>query len=104
MFDTMGNVLEWSQNVYFADPHQRAQVALSLDDVENEPETTVDASLNNVFRAQRGGSFIHSRWETRSAARTTYSLMDDTTDYFGFRVARTIAVAGSPAADAPKKP
>jgi formylglycine-generating enzyme required for sulfatase activity len=100
----MGNVLEWSQNIYFADPRQRAQAALARDDIENEPEMTAGQSLNNLFRAQRGGSFLHSRWESRSAARTTYSLMDDTTDYFGFRVARTIAVAGSPAEQAPKTP
>jgi formylglycine-generating enzyme required for sulfatase activity/class 3 adenylate cyclase len=104
LFDTMGNVLEWSQNIYFADPRQRAQAALARDDIENEPEMTAGQSLNNLFRAQRGGSFLHSRWESRSAARTTYSLMDDTTDYFGFRVARTIAVAGSPAEQAPKTP
>jgi len=104
MFDTMGNVLEWSQNVYLSDPARRAKIALEIDDVENEPETTVESSFNNVFRAQRGGSFLHSRWESRSAARTTYSLMDDTTDYFGFRVARTIAVTASRAEQAPTTP
>ena len=101
LFDTMGNVLEWSQNVYLADPRQRAQIAVAKEDVENEPETKTDASFNSVFRAQRGGSFLHSRWESRSAARTTYSLMDDTTDYFGFRVARTIAVIAPPTDHAP---
>lgn len=104
LFDTMGNVLEWSQNIYHADARLRTKVGLKFDDAAEEPESAADESMNAVFRAQRGGSFLHSRWESRSAARTTYSLMDDTTDYFGFRVARTIAVADSPAADAPKKP
>jgi hypothetical protein len=101
LFDTMGNVLEWSQNIYHVDAKQRARIASTLDDIEEEPESSAEAFMNAVFRAQRGGSFLHSRWESRSAARTTYSLMDDTTDYFGFRVARTIAVAGSRADRSP---
>ena len=102
LFDVIGNVLQWSQSIYHADPRQRAQFALVMDDVENEPETADHESFSNVFRAQRGGSFLHSRWESRSAARTLYSLMTDSTDFFGFRVARTIAVAPSPAEQIPK--
>ena len=97
LFDTMGNVLEWSQNIYHVDPRQRTRIASTLEDIEEEPGNSADETVNTVFRAQRGGSFLHSRWESRSAARTTYSLMDDTTDYFGFRVARTIAVVAPPA-------
>ncbi|MFM8892397.1 MAG: SUMF1/EgtB/PvdO family nonheme iron enzyme, partial [Planctomycetia bacterium] len=100
LFDTMGNVLEWSQNVYHADSRQRTATGVTLDDVEQEPESAGEDAMNSVFRAQRGGSFLHSRWQSRSAARTTYSLMDDTTDYFGFRVARTIGVEDAPAGDA----
>jgi formylglycine-generating enzyme required for sulfatase activity len=104
LFDTMGNVLEWSQNIYHVDARRRERIAMSLDDVEDEPADSADETVNDVFRSQRGGSFLHSRWESRSSSRTTYSLMDDTTDYFGFRVARTIAVVGSPAEAGPKAP
>lgn len=104
LFDTMGNVLEWSQNIYHVDARRRERIAMSLDDVEDEPADSADETVNNVFRSQRGGSFLHSRWESRSSSRTTYSLMDDTTDYFGFRVARTLAVVGSPAEKAPTAP
>jgi formylglycine-generating enzyme required for sulfatase activity len=95
LFDMMGNVLEWSQNVYHFDASLRGKINTLLEDVEDEPETTTEEAMNTVFRSQRGGSFLHSRWDYKSAARTSYSRMVDVTDYFGFRVARTLAVAGS---------
>ncbi len=92
LFDTLGNVLEWSQNIYLPDPQERLRAATQLDDVEDEAELYAGDAFRNVFRAQRGGSFMHSRWETRSATRINYAVMTDTTDYMGFRVARTVRV------------
>lgn len=93
LFDTLGNVLEWSQNIYLPDPQERLRAATQLDDVEDEAELHAGDAFRNVFRAQRGGSFMHSRWETRAATRINYAVMTDTTDYMGFRVARTVRVA-----------
>jgi len=104
LFDMMGNVLEWSQDVYHFDSGLRGKITMRREDVEDEPETTTEEALNAVFRSQRGGSFLHSRWDYKSAARTTYSRMVDVTDYFGFRVARTLAVAGPTTEQAPPKP
>lgn len=92
LFDTLGNVLEWSQNIYLPDPQERLRAITQLDDVEDEAELHPGDAFRTVFRAQRGGSFMHSRWETRSATRINYAVMTDTTDYMGFRVARTVRV------------
>jgi len=93
LFDTLGNVLEWSQNIYLTNRQERLR-AVRRDDVEDEAEIYPGEPFRIVFRIQRGGSFIHSRWETRSATRTNYAVMTDTTDYMGFRVARTMRVIG----------
>jgi formylglycine-generating enzyme required for sulfatase activity len=90
LFDTLGNVLEWSQNIYLSDPQERLRAAATRDDVEDDAELYPGDAFRPVFRAQRGGSFMHSRWETRSATRVNYAVMTDTTDYMGFRVARTV--------------
>ena len=104
LFDVMGNVLEWTQDVYHIDSGLRSKSTMLRDDIEDEPETTTEEAMNSVFRSQRGGSFLHSRWDYKSAARTAYSRMVDVTDYFGFRVARTIAVVGSTTEQTPPKP
>lgn len=104
LFDMMGNVLEWSQNVYHFDSGLPEKIPMRREDVEDEPETMTEEAMNTVFRSQRGGSFLHSRWDYKSASRTTYSRMVDVTDYFGFRVARTLAVAGSTTEQTPPKP
>jgi formylglycine-generating enzyme required for sulfatase activity/class 3 adenylate cyclase len=90
LFDTLGNVLEWSQNIYLPDPRDRLRAAANRDDVEDEAELYPGDAFRTLFRAQRGGSFTHSRWESRSATRTNYAVMTDSTDYMGFRLARTL--------------
>jgi formylglycine-generating enzyme required for sulfatase activity len=95
LFDTLGNVLEWSQNIYLPDPQERRRAIAHPDDVEDEAELYAGDAFRTVFRSQRGGSFMHSRWETRSATRINYAVMTDTTDYMGFRVARTVQVVPS---------
>lgn len=90
LFDTLGNVLEWSQNIYLPDPRDRLRSTVNHEDIEDEAELYPGDPFRTVFRAQRGGSFIHSRWETRSATRVNYAVMTDTTDYMGFRIARTL--------------
>lgn len=92
LFDTLGNVLEWSQNIYLPDPRDRLRATTNPDDVEDEADLHAGDAFRTVFRSQRGGSFMHSRWETRSATRINYAVMTDTTDYMGFRVARTVRV------------
>ncbi|PHY02939.1 MAG: hypothetical protein CK530_03915 [Planctomycetaceae bacterium] len=96
LFDTTGNVLEWSQNIYLPNAHSRQQVSQILDDIEDEIVPKVGEPSAPLFRSQRGGSFMHSRYEAGSASRTNYSLPDDPTDYTGFRVARTIDLTPFP--------
>ena len=96
LFDTTGNVLEWSQNIYRPDAHSRQQASQILDDIEDQIDPKVGESSALLFRSQRGGSFMHSWFEAGSASRTNYSLLDDATDYTGFRVARTIALTPLP--------
>jgi formylglycine-generating enzyme required for sulfatase activity len=93
LFDTLGNVLEWSQNIYLPDPRDRLRAAANRDDVEDAAELYPGDAFRTLFRAQRGGSFTHSRWESRSATRTNYAVMTDSTDYMGFRVARTLHIS-----------
>jgi len=69
-----------------------AEPPLTVLSFEDEAELHPGDAFRTVFRAQRGGSFMHSRWETRSATRINYAVMTDTTDYMGFRVARTVRV------------
>ena len=93
LFDTTGNVLEWSQNIYRPDAHSRQQASQILDDIEDQIDPKVGEPSALLFRSQRGGSFMHSVFEASSSSRTNYSLLDDATDYTGLRVARTIAPA-----------
>ena len=67
-----------------------------LDDIEDQIDPKVGESSALLFRAQRGCSFMHSWFEAGSASRTNYSLLNDATDYTGFRVARTIALTPFP--------
>ncbi|MEI8071870.1 MAG: SUMF1/EgtB/PvdO family nonheme iron enzyme [Planctomycetota bacterium] len=96
-FDSMGNVLEWNQNTFDFDARVRFETGRLVDDIEDALDQSANPSGNPIFRVQRGGSVMNSRYQIYSAARDEYSLMDEEDSYVGFRVACTIAVVPSPA-------
>jgi len=83
LFDTLGNVWEWT--------FDRRQPYPSDDGVTDDIEDRTLRVSNDVARTRRGGSFAYEWFTVRSAHRgdVTY-FPNQTRDNVGFRVARTM--------------
>ena len=82
MFDTYGNVWEWTQN---------RVVVHDAGTVQEDREDPMLVVLDNEARTRRGGAYSYPAAMARSAARGTISSVPtNRRDNVGFRIARTI--------------
>jgi formylglycine-generating enzyme required for sulfatase activity len=77
LFDMLGNVWEWTEDCW----NPRYVGAPS----DGEARTTGDCT----HRVMRGGDWAGPTWMVRSASRATIGL-SDASNFFGFRVAKTL--------------
>lgn len=78
LFDMSGNVLEWCWDLY------------SKDFYKNSPLRNPVGPFSGSGRVLRGGSWYHYKEFCRSCARSSYDKPNKKTNYYGFRLARTV--------------
>lgn len=95
LFDTLGNVYEWCQDVYHAYPGWQSPGAVEIsggsDQVADNTNTEEIVALDTQRRCIRGGSFDHSARHARSAYRTNDLIVDKISNN-GLRPVRTLQI------------